>query len=119
MQDNGEKLETTGTEEVTEVKSNPNLYTHEFENPFCYEGKTFTIINFDFGKLKGKDMIAIESEMLAQSEYVLMPEISTNYHSHLAARASGVAVEIIENMPILDFKKITNAARDFLISSGY
>ena len=55
------------------------VYKHTFKKPFEYEGKTYEELTFDFGRLKGRDMVAIENEMQGMSEYALAPEISTSF----------------------------------------
>ena len=95
------------------------VYTHTFKKPFEYEGKTYEELTFDFGHLKGRDMVAIENEMQGMSEYALAPEISTSFQSKMAARAAGIGSDVLEAMPMKDFNKITGAARRFLLDSGY
>lgn len=95
------------------------VYKHTFKKPFEYEGKTYEELTFDFGRLKGRDMVAIENEMQGMSEYALAPEISTSFQSKMAARAAGIGSDVLEAMPLKDFNKITGAARRFLLDSGY
>lgn len=95
------------------------VYKHTFKKPFEYEGKTYQELTFDFGRLKGRDMVAIENEMQSMSEYALAPEISTSFQSKMAARAAGIGSDVLEAMPMKDFNKITGAARRFLLDSGY
>jgi len=115
---------------ITEVKetevtnaamesTNEGVYVHNFKKPFKYEGNTYTSITFRFNELQGKDMIAIENEMTAQNEIVFAPEISASFLCRMAAKAGGIGSDVIEAMPIGDFSKIKNAARNFLISTGY
>jgi len=94
-------------------------YVHKFRTPFEYEGKKYETLNFYFDKLKGKDVISIETEMQAMNEYVLAPEISSSFLCKMAAKAAGVGSDVIENMPMGEFSKIKNVARNFLISAGY
>lgn len=95
------------------------VYVHKFSKPFKYENKTFETLNFYFERLTGRDMIAIENEMQAMQEYALAPELSCNFQGKMAAKAAGIGSDILESMPINEFNKITNAARDFLIGTGY
>ena len=96
-----------------------SVYKHTFAKPFEYEGKTYQELTFDFGRLKGRDMVAIENEMQSMSEYALAPEISTSFQGKMAARAAGIGSDVLEAMPMKDFNKITGAARRFLLDSGY
>lgn len=95
------------------------VYTHAFKNPFEFEGRTYTELTFNFAGLKGRDMLAIENEMQAMSEYALAPEISASFQCKMAARAAGIGSDVLEAMPLKDFNKITGAARRFLLDSGY
>ena len=94
-------------------------YVHEFKKPYTFEDKTYTKLVFDFEKLIGDDLVAIENEMAAVGEYALSPEISTSFLYRLAAKAAGVGSDVIAHMPIRDFGKIKNKSRDFLISTGF
>lgn len=96
-----------------------DTYIHTFKKPFEYEGNKYTSINFYFGKLTGRDMLKIESEMQASNEYALDPLLSRNYLCKMASRAGGIGSDVLESMPARDFNQITNAARNFLIDSGF
>ena len=95
------------------------VYTHKFKRPFEYSGATYTELTFNFERLTGRDMVAIETEMQMNNEYALSPEISRNFQSKLAARAAGIGSDVLDAMPLPEFNRITNAARDFLLSTGY
>ncbi|MEY8482538.1 phage tail assembly protein [Lachnospiraceae bacterium 48-21] len=104
---------------VTDSDTPEGAYVHEFTKPFTFEDKTYTRLVFDFEKLIGDDLVAIENEMAAVGEYALSPEISTSFLYRLAAKAAGVGSDVIAHMPIRDFGKIKNKSRDFLISTGF
>ena len=103
---------------VTDSDTPEGAYVHEFTKPYTFEEKTYTRLVFDFEKLIGDDLVAIENEMAAVGEYALSPEISTSFLYRLAAKAAGVGSDVIAHMPIRDFGKIKNKSRDFLISTG-
>ena len=103
---------------VPDSDTRQGAYIHLFKTPYTYEDKTYTRLVFNFEKLIGDDLVAIENEMTAVGEFALTPEISTAYLYRLAAKAAGVGSDVIANMPIRDFGKIKNAARDFLIELG-
>ena len=119
--DGAKASENTNTPEAkknaTEGKN--GAYVHKFSRPFEYEGKKFENLTFNFNELTGKDMIAIEAEMQAMGEYALAPEISRGFQCRMAAKAAKIGTDVLESMPLPEFNKITNASRDFLISSGY
>lgn len=107
------------SEVVTESDTPKGAYVHEFKTPYTYEDKTYTKLIFDFEKLIGTDLVAIENEMAAVGEYALSPEISTSFLYRMAAKAAGVGSDVIEHLPIRDFGKIKNKSRDFLVSTGF
>ena len=115
------ELTQTARENPVQAAENDDagVYTHTFKKPFEHEGRTYEELTFDFGRLKGRDMVAIENEMQGMSEYALAPEISTSFQSKMAARAAGIGSDVLEAMPLKDFNKITGAARRFLLDSGY
>lgn len=103
---------------VTDSDTPEGAYVHEFKKPYTFEDKTYTKLVFDFEKLIGDDLVAIENEMAAVGEFALSPEISTSFLYRLAARAAGVGSDVISSLPIRDFGKIKNKSRDFLVSTG-
>lgn len=106
------------TENATEAPTS-GVYVHKFSAPYKCGDKTYTTLKFDFKRLKGTDMLAIEDEMQALQQYALAPEISRSFQSKMAAKAGGIGSDVLENMPLNEFNRITNAARDFLIGTGY
>ncbi len=114
----GVSLQKIAAENEKDVKQSGSTYVHKFKKPFEYEGKKYETINFYFGNLTGKDMIAIEDEMAAVNKYPLSPEISSEYLIKTAARASGVGSDVLEKLPLSEFKKIRDIAREHLLSLG-
>ena len=63
--------------------------------------------------------------MAELKDYITYPEDKGSIHisdevvAKIAARAAGVGSDVIEAMPLNDFNRITSAARDFLLDSGY
>lgn len=105
-------------EKKTEKKASLN-YTHTFKNPIEIEGKKYTSLTFYFENLTGNDIEAVEAELEEQKKYVLSPEISSAFQCILAAKAAGVASDEIRRLPVPEYMKIKNKARDFLIDAGY
>lgn len=95
------------------------VYVHKFKRPFEYENRKYETMNFYFERLTGRDMLAIETEMQANNDYALAPEISRNFQCKMASRAGNIGSDVLEALPLPDFNKITNAARSFLLSTGY
>ena len=94
-------------------------YTLVFKSPVTIMNKQYKTMTFYFDRLTGTDVEAIEAELQDQNKYVLSPEISSVFQSMLAARAAGVASDEIKRLPVRDYMKIKNKARDFLINVGY
>ena len=82
-------------------------------------GKKYNTMTFYFENLTGDDMEAVEEELAANNQFVLAPEVNSAFQARLAARAAGVASDEICRLPIGDYMKIKNKARDFLVSAGY
>lgn len=116
-----ETVERVNTAQAAEqpTEGNTGVYTHVFKKPFEYEGKTYTELTFNFERLSGRDMVSIETEMQMNNEYALAPEISRSFQGKMAAKAAGIGSDVLEAMPLKDFNKITNAARSFLIDTGF
>lgn len=117
----GNVVELVNTQPAEKGQETPSsgVYVHKFSRPFTYEGITYETLEFPFERLTGRDMVKIEAEMQAQGEYAVAAEISRSFQAHMAARAAGVHPDVLEAMPINEFNKITNAARDFLIATGF
>jgi len=95
------------------------VYTHRFKKPFEWEGQRYETIKFDFTGLTGRDMNAIEREMQQVGEGVNTAETSKVYQCRIAARAAKMLPDVLEAMPMGDYHRITNAARNFLLATGY
>ena len=112
-------MENIKNEEIEETKEigneNKTAYKHIFKKPFTWEGKEYTEINFNFGGLTGNDALSIEQEMEQNNEYPLAPEVSKSYQAKMAARAGEIPSDLIAGLPLQDFNRITNAARNFLV----
>ena len=70
-----------------------------FKRPFEYAGKTYTELTFNFERMTGRDMVAIEDEMQMNNEYALAPEISRSFQAKMAAKAAGIGSDVLDAMP--------------------
>ncbi len=113
------QAEKAAVGEEKQETTSKGVYVHKLARPFTYENKTITELEFHFEDLTGRDMLKIEKEMQDMQEYALAPEISSNFQCKLAAKAANVGSDMLESLPLKDFNRITNAARNFLISTGY
>lgn len=101
------------------IAEDSRTYTHRFRTPFSYEGKTYTELIFDFGKLTGKDGLDIEAEIQALGRPVIIPSLSGEYLLRMAARActTRIGFDVLKAMPLSAYNRIRSAARNFLTSA--
>lgn len=101
-------------------------FTHAFPAPFTYEDKTFDSLIFDWGRLTGRDSLAIESEILTRTgRAVVSPKFSGEYLVGMAVRACASRTadgkrpdrNTLLALPLGVFQKICGSARNFLILS--
>ena len=102
-----------------EAVNSDYTYTHKFRKPFEYQGKVYNELTFEWGKLTGKDGLAIENELQQLGKAVIVPTFSGEYLIRIAARActAPIGADAFEIMPIADYNKIRSAARSFLLKS--
>lgn len=102
-------------------------YTHLFRSPFSYAGKTYEELTFDWESLTGDDSLAIEGEVNSKGKTLVIPAYTGEYLVGMAARACTardengrrvIGSDTIRAMPLGDFQKICNRARNFLLRSG-
>lgn len=89
-------------------------YKHKFAKPFEYDGKKYDEIAFDFDKLTGNDMIAIERELAAEGDAFVIPSFSSAFKIKMAAHASGIGDDVLRAVPAPDFNVICGEAHAFL-----
>lgn len=97
------------------------MYTHEFDEPLKYNDKEYKELTFDFGKLKGKDNIAVKAELRALGKPpVLLDVTDDEYLMRIAVRActESIGADIFDEMSILDSRAIVSKVRGFLNRSG-
>ena len=78
-----------------EAVNSDYTYTHKFRKPFEYQGKTYNELTFEWGKLTGKDGLAIENELQQLGKAVIVPTFSGEYLIRIAARACTVPLELM------------------------
>lgn len=101
--------------ELVEAANTPEPdYRHRFEKPFEWCGKKYTTLDFNFGKLTGRDSLAIYSELRAKGVTVFSPKYSPEYQMCLASRACGLGTDAFEAMSFRDFEKIIGKTKGFI-----
>lgn len=105
--------------EKADAAPDPYTYVHKLVRPFEYEGKKYEVLTFDWGKLTGRDSLAIEAEMTALNQPVIIPSVSAGYLIRMACRActEPIGVDVIAAMSIRDYNTIRTKARNFLLRS--
>lgn len=118
-----EEAKRTGVVDMSDKKTGKEEkslnYTHTFKKPVMILGQQYKTMTFYFDRLTGEDIEAVEQEMQDMNKYALSPEISSVFQCMLAARAAKVGSDEIRRLPVADYMKIKNKARDFLTGVGY
>lgn len=115
--------ENAAVEEAAEMlekdsEKTDGVYTIELKKPLMYNGTEYNKLTFDFNKLTGTDAVNIEDELAAKGENVFMNEIASSvYLMTMAARAceEHVTFNALKKLGIVDFNRIKNKARLFLL----
>ena len=94
-------------------------YTHKFAKPTEIMGKKYESLTFYFEELTGDDVEDVELELQQRNIVVLSAEVSSAFQSAIAAKAAHMASDEIRRLPLRDYMKIKNAARNFLVAVGY
>ena len=112
-----------------EAQTGPDItaYTHTFEKPFEFRGRTVTELTFNWGALTGEDHEAIEGDMFRHGQTLTIPAFTGPYLAGMAVRActdrddNGIRIlddDFLKAMPFMDYQKIFMSARRFLLRSG-
>lgn len=102
-----------------EIAEDIGVYVHELEQEFEWEGQKYKELRFEFSRLKGSDLEAVETEMSIDGMFALSPEYSVAYQLKLAARAANVHCSVIENLPLRDANAIRAKTKAFLTKGEF
>ena len=94
-------------------------YVHTFNPPVEITGTQYKSLTFYFERLTGEDVEAVELELQQRNIIVLDASISSAFQSTIAARAARIPSDELRLLPMADYMRIKNAARDFLVAVGY
>lgn len=85
--------------------------------PVMYNGEEIKELSFDFNKLTGDDAFNINAELEAIGKQVIVPSSSVDFLIRVARNACNkpVGVDFFKQISIVDFTKIQNRARFFLL----
>lgn len=103
-----------------EIVSDNTRYTHFFKEPFTWKGKDYDQLTFDFGSLRGRDVLAITQELRLRGIVLAMKSFDVDYQYRYAARCcqEKIGADMLLALPVKDFDAICNAVQRFLASSG-
>ena len=80
--------------------------TITLDQPLSWCGETYTQIDIDFTRLKGKDLRAIEAELRRSQRVVIYYAGNTEFLLRLAVRASGVPLDALRALDMTDFARV-------------
>ena len=107
--------------------SDVTSYTHTFEKPFEFRGRTVTELTFNWGALTGEDHEAIEGDMIRHGLTLVVPATTGPYLTGMAVRActnrddNGIRIvdaDFLRALPLREYHKIYFSARRFLLRLG-
>ena len=128
-----ENIKTAATQaeqlekEAAQAQKDNGAYTHVFQEPFTYQGRTYEKLTFNWDSLSGRDSVAIERELLSRNITTVMAQFTPEYLASMAARACTyrnddgfrtITTDALYELPILEFRAICDAARRFLLRLG-
>ena len=120
VEQDGQPVEVEQTGDKGQTAAMPSLnYTHTFNPPMEILGQKHKSLTFYFENLTGEDVEAVELELQTRNIIVLSAEVSSAFQMGIAARAARMAADELRRLPLRDYMKIKNAARDFLVAVGY
>ena len=108
-----------GTAQNAPADAHSMNYTHTFNPPIEITGTQYKSLTFYFERLTGEDVEAVELELQQRNIIVLDASISSAFQSTIAARAARIPSDELRLLPMADYMRIKNAARDFLVAVGY
>ncbi|CAM3851499.1 MULTISPECIES: phage tail assembly protein [Paenibacillus] len=99
----------------TQIETNNNVYV--LLKPINFEGNEIKSLNLDFESLGGTELMncARLAQQMDPNEVPMVRALSINYQVAVAARAAGVAPELILALKAKDFTQVTQRASNFLI----
>jgi len=82
--------------------------------PVTIDGNVVSKLVLDLDNIKGSDIIAVEREVRAQGDLSPNPLFTSFGLATVAAKASGINVDDIQNLHAPDFVQVTNTVSNFL-----
>ena len=89
--------------------------TYKLKKPTKIDGNAVTEINYNLADLNGASIRKVRTELGKRSYVVSVQELDVPYQAALFAEASGLTIENIESLSMVDYTNISNIVRDFLM----
>lgn len=116
VEDNEEKSVSEQVEEVMDEMTSDRKPL-VLRKPVMYNGEEINEISFDFNKLSGADALNIDSELRSMGKQVNVAATDADFLIRMARNAcdKAVGIDFFKQISIVDFNKIINRARFFLL----
>ncbi|EJW19143.1 phage tail assembly protein [Paenibacillus alvei] len=91
-------------------------FVYKLIRPISFDGEEVKELVLDFDELTGQDLLACarQAQVMAPNEVNLVRALSLTYQVVVAAKAAGVAAELIQSLKAKDFTQVTQRAQNFL-----
>lgn len=88
----------------------------QLKKPIKINGEEVTEIEYDLDAITGADVQQVTQEMQKLNMVIAVPELDTNYHAMLFAKASGIDYTDMQRMSLKDYTTATGVVRDFFLA---
>ncbi len=88
----------------------------QLKKPLKIDGEEVKEIEYDLDSLTGTDVQQVTQEMQKLNILVAVPELDTNYHAMLFAKAAGIDYTDMQRMSLKDYTTATGVVRDFFLA---
>lgn len=108
-----EKIVDSTFDDMTDTDS-----VYHLKKSVLYNGEEITELSFDFDRLTGADALNIEEQLAAQGKTAYAGAVNdANYLILMAAKActTPVGADFFKRISIVDFERIKNRSRFFLL----
>ena len=113
-----EDVEKLVEDELNDMTNTSADNVFHLKKPVLYNGEEISELSFDFDKLTGADALNIEEQLASRGKTAYAGAINdANYLILMAAKActKPVGMDFFNRVSIVDFERIKNRARFFLM----
>lgn len=83
--------------------------------PVFEDGKEIKELNFDFAKMRGRDILETTDALTRDGIVVVNHATSTEFLAAFGARAAGIEHETVDKITLADHVRLVNHVRDFFL----